>query len=93
MSGIALTATSLGRVTIALSADWQTALETFLNTLSSPSTRRTYKWAVEEAMRADPVVEQSLSAYLRSHLGGNSRRAIPCQRSFHGVGRSLSPPS
>ncbi len=30
--------------------DWSTALKTFLDTLSSPRTRRTYERAVTEAM-------------------------------------------
>jgi len=52
MSGMALATLGSNLVTAASSVDWQTALETFLNTLSSPRTRRAYKRAVEEATRA-----------------------------------------
>jgi site-specific recombinase XerD len=52
MSGMALATLGSNLVTAAPSVDWQTALETFLNTLSSPRTSRAYKRAVEEAMRA-----------------------------------------
>lgn len=47
MSGTTLTATSGGLATV----DWQTALKTFLDTLSSPRTRRAYERAVSGAMR------------------------------------------
>jgi hypothetical protein len=38
--------------TVAPSVYWQTALKTFLDTLSSPRTQRAYKRVVEEAMQA-----------------------------------------
>jgi len=52
MSGMALATLGSNLVTAAPSVDWQTALETFLNTLSSPRTQRAYEGAVREAMEA-----------------------------------------
>jgi site-specific recombinase XerD len=47
-----LTKISSDMAAAAMSVDWQTALETFLNTLSSPRTMRAYERAITEAMEA-----------------------------------------
>ena len=49
---MALTAVSNEAPVTAMSLDWQTALETFLDTLSSPRTQKAYGRAVTEAMEA-----------------------------------------
>jgi hypothetical protein len=49
---MALATTDGNSGAVAPQANWQTALDTFLNTLSSPRTQKAYKRAVTEAMRA-----------------------------------------
>ena len=52
MSVMTATRTSRDLATITTVVDWQTALETFLNTPSSPQTRRVYEWAMAQALEA-----------------------------------------
>jgi integrase/recombinase XerD len=49
---MALATTDGSSGTVSSLVNWQTALETFLNTLSSPRTQKAYERAVTEAMRA-----------------------------------------
>lgn len=52
VSVLTATTTSRDLATITTVVDWQKALEIFLNTPSSPQTRRACEWAMAQALEA-----------------------------------------